>query len=109
MIKYRAGDVLLVDFPFVQGGQGKMRPAVVVADTGDSDVILARVTTQNYHSSFDVQLTEWKSAGLLAPSVLRLHKLATINKSLIQRRLGSLADADRNHAEAALKELVAAW
>jgi mRNA interferase MazF len=109
MINYRPGDVLLVDFPFVHAGHGKMRPAVVVADTGDNDVILARVTTQPYHGSFDVQLTEWKRAGLLAPSVLRLHKLATINKSLIRRQLGSLADADRIRAEAGLRQLVAGW
>ena len=85
MINYRPGDVLLVDFPFVQSGQGKMRPAVVVADTGDNDAVLARVTTQDYRGPFDVQLAEWKGAGLLAPSVLRLHKLATLNKSLIRR------------------------
>jgi mRNA interferase MazF len=109
MINYRPGDVLIVDFPFVQDAQGKMRPAVVVADTGDNDVVLARVTTQPYHGLFDVQLAEWKSAGLLAPSVLRLHKLATINKSLIQRRLGSLADGDRNRAEIVVKQLVASW
>ena len=109
MINYRPGEVLLVMFPFVQGGQGKQRPALVVADTGDKDVVLARVTTQNHRAAFDVRLVEWKGAGLLAPSVVRLHKLATINKSLIQRRLGSLADTDRHRVGAILPQLFAGW
>ena len=43
---YLPGDLVLVDFPFTTGGPGKPRPALVVLDTGDADVVLARVTTQ---------------------------------------------------------------
>ncbi|MGA8346262.1 MAG: hypothetical protein WB773_00450, partial [Isosphaeraceae bacterium] len=43
---YLPGDLVLVDFPFTTSGPGKPRPALVVLDTGDADVVLARVTTQ---------------------------------------------------------------
>src|SRR4051794_746699 len=95
MTTYRKGDVLLVAFPFVDEGQNKRRPAIVVADTGDQDVLLARVTTQKSRHKFDLELADWKAAGLLAASVVRLHKLATIDKSLVQRQLGRLSDVDR--------------
>lgn len=59
MTNYQPGDVLLVIFPFAHGGQGKQRPALVIADTGDADVVLARITTQSWNTGFDVQLAEW--------------------------------------------------
>jgi mRNA interferase MazF len=45
MTNYRTGDLLLVMFPFAHGGRGKQRPAIVLLDEGDDDVLLARVTT----------------------------------------------------------------
>ena len=109
MTTYRKGDVLLVAFPFVDEGQNKRRPAMVVADTGDQDVLLARVTTQKSRDKFDLVLTDWRAAGLLAASVVRLHKLATINKSLVQRQLGRLADVDRNQVAPLLDALCGGW
>ena len=46
MTVYQAGDVVLVAFPFSSGSSVKARPALVVLDTGDSDVVVARITTQ---------------------------------------------------------------
>jgi mRNA interferase MazF len=109
MTNYQRGDLLLVDFPFVHAGKAKQRPALVVADTGDNDVVLARVTTQSQGSAFDVAIANWKAAGLLAPSVVRLHKLATIDKSLVQRRLGKLTGNDRTNVAAAITQFCSGW
>lgn len=105
---FQAGDLVLVDFPFT-AGLSKVRPALVILDTGDSDVLLARVTTQPYASVYDVPLTAWQQAGLLAPSVVRLHKLATIAKSRVQRRLGSLDATDRRQVGTVLNVLFSSW
>lgn len=109
MTNYQPGDLLLVIFPFAHGGQGKQRPALVIADTGDNDVELARVTTQNWNTGFDVKIGDWQAAGLMAPSVARLHKLATISKSLIQRPLGKLSSTDRSRIKPILVQLCAGW
>jgi mRNA interferase MazF len=53
---YQAGDVVLVDFPFTVSGPGKPRPALVILDTGDADLLLARVTTQSRVTTYDVVL-----------------------------------------------------
>jgi mRNA interferase MazF len=108
-ISYQAGDVVLVDFPFTVTGQGKPRPALVILDTGDADVLLARVTTQSRATSFDVALASWAQAGLLAPSIVRLHKLATLAKSRIQRRLGTLEPNDRQQVARVLQQIAATW
>jgi mRNA interferase MazF len=109
MTNYKKGDLLLVDFPFADTGQAKRRPAMVVADTGDEDLPVARVTTQAARDNFDIEITEWKLAGLLAPSVVRLHKLATINKSRLGRKLGSLAASDRANVSIAVQLLCDGW
>ena len=109
MTNYQKGDLLLVAFPFADTGQSKRRPAMVVADTGDGDVLFARVTTQTKRDAFDVELVEWQSSGLLASSVVRLHKLATINKSLVGKRLGKIADSDRAKVAVTLSQFYGAW
>lgn len=58
MTDYRKGDLLLVDFPFADASQAKRRPAMVVADTGDEDLLVARVTTQTARDDFDIEITE---------------------------------------------------
>lgn len=71
MKRYREGDVVLIAFPF-SGGDSKRRPALILADTGDDDVLVARITSISMQTSSDVSLQDWQASGLLAPSVVRL-------------------------------------
>jgi mRNA interferase MazF len=91
---YQAGDVVLVDFPFTVGGRSKLRPAVVLLDTGDADILVARMTTRAVATPYDVSLIDWRQTGLNAPSTVRLHKLATLEKVLVDRVLGRLEPGD---------------
>jgi mRNA interferase MazF len=109
MTNYQVGDRVLVDFPFTVNGPGKPRPALVILDTGDADVVLARVTTQAQTTAWDVMISEWKQAGLLAPSTVRLHKLATLAKVRVRRRLGILSASDRQLVGLALQQIAASW
>ena len=77
MTAYQPGDLVLVAFPYAGDAQYKNRPALVILDVGDADIAVARVTTQPYQTPFDFTITGWQKAGLLAPSVVRLHKLAS--------------------------------
>src|SRR5581483_9728915 len=95
MTTYQPGEVLLVAFPYTGSGQTKARPALVLVDTGDADVLVARITTQVYTTRYDVTISDWQGAGLLAPSIVRLHKLATLDKTRVRRQLGSLTPSDR--------------
>ncbi len=109
MTNFLTGELLLLDFPFTATGASKPRPALVILDNGDADVLLARVTTQAHSSSFDVPIVNWQQAGLLAPSIVRLHKLATLAKSRIHRRLGALDPTDRKSVAATMHQIAAAW
>ena len=109
MTSFQPGDLVLVAFPYAGSAQAKRRPAVIVLDTGDADVVVARVTTQQHQTPNDVAIADWQGAGLLAPSVVRAHKLATIEKALIHRRLGRLPPADRRRLAAVLRQIYGGW
>jgi mRNA interferase MazF len=106
---FRPGELVLVTFPFTGGVQAKLRPALVILDAGDADLLLARVTTQPYGTRHDVVLADWRGAGLLAPSVVRLHKLATLDKLRIHRRLGALLSADRRRISVVMRQIYGRW
>lgn len=109
MTNYQPADIVLVAFPYVGGTQTKNRPALVILDTGDVDVVVARITTQIYQTPYDVPITDWQGAGLLAPSVVRLHKLATLEKALIRRRLGHLQSTDHQQVSALMRRIYGTW
>ena len=106
---HRPGDLVLIAFPFAGGEGAKRRPALVLVDHGDSDVLLARVTTKAYESEYDVPLADWRSAGLLARSVVRLHKLATLERALVERTLGRLSPGDRERVGVVLANAFGSW
>ena len=74
-------------------------------DAGDNDLVVARVTSQSARTEFDVPISRWRDAGLLAASTARLHKLATVEKRLVRKMLGRLDDTDWSAAQAALKRI----
>lgn len=94
MAHFNVGTVVLVKFPFTDTASFKRRPALVLLDNDDHDLLLARITTQQCDSPFDYELKDWMRAALKAPSFVRLHKLATLEKRLIERELGQLTLED---------------
>lgn len=100
-MQFEFGDVVLVPFPFTSQTASKKRPAIVVSsrayNTAKADIVVMAVTSQlrPNPSSGEVFVREWKAAGLLKPSSIKL-VFATIEQSLVIRQLGKLMDDDRN-------------
>jgi len=95
-MKLQLGEVVLLRMEFHQTAGAKVRPAIVLLDTGDDDFVAAPVTSRPRLSQYDVPVEEWKNAGLNVPSFIRVHKLTVLPKSGIVRRLGSLTRPDRD-------------
>lgn len=88
------GDIVLVNFPFSDLSGNKNRPAVILIVT-DEDITVAFITGQmKWKSEFDLVLHPTDFNGLKKISLLRLNKLATLDKDLVLGRLGSLDKAE---------------
>ena len=81
--------------PIYKQDQGqKQRSGLVLVDTGNADVVVACSTSSLSRGGFDVELAEWHRAGLLASSIVRVHKLLTPDKGLIAEQLDTLTPGD---------------
>src|SRR4051812_25382204 len=91
------GDVVLTPFPFTDLQGQPVRPALVVSQgVIGQDVILAGISSVVRGSAVpsDHLLQsgdpEFPMTGLRVTSVIRLHKLVTIDVALLLRRLGRI-------------------
>ncbi|MCU0540896.1 type II toxin-antitoxin system PemK/MazF family toxin [Microcoleus sp. S36b_A3] len=105
MTNYQFGELVIVAFIFAGTTETKRRPGLILLDTGDEDTIVAKITSQIPRTTFDVEIQEWQQAGLKRPSVVRLHKLNTLQKSLVERRLGILTPDDLAQVRDRVKQI----
>lgn len=105
------GDIVLVPFPFTDQTSAKRRPAVVISaeayNARHPDVILMPVTSQIRGDARpdDVVIDGWQEAGLLKSSAIK-PVIATLEGSLVIRRLGMLAERDCNTLSETLNAIV---
>jgi mRNA interferase MazF len=92
----RPGEVVLIRIDYHQTPGGKLRPALVLLDSGDDDFVAAPITSHFRDSAFDLPIQQWREAGLNTPSTIRVHKLTVLAKHEVVRRLGELAQTDRD-------------
>lgn len=101
------GDIVLTQFPFTDLTGTSLRPALVVSPgqigqdivlVAISSVVRGALAPTDY--TVDTIHPEFSLTGLRVTSVLRLHKLAAVEHSVIVRRLGRIgvqlqAEVDR--------------
>ena len=104
-MRFKFGDIVLITFPFVKSNTTKNRPALVLLDSDDNDIVAARITSQFQKDIYTLEINEWKTCGLLLPSAVKLNKIATINKSHIYFKLGCLQDPDLAEIRRMLKKM----
>jgi mRNA interferase MazF len=105
MIAYRFGDIVLIGFPHTNLHGVSKRPAIVMYDSGDQDILVARVTAQLYATDADYKIVDWQRCGLVAESFVRLGKMATIQKSLVIRQLGAVESGEVEHLKSILRKM----
>jgi len=106
MITYKFGEIVLIGFPHTDLQGISKRPAVVLYDSGDQDVLVARITTQQYTTEADYRIADWKRCGLLADSYIRLGKQATIEKQYVIKQLGTLAVPEIKNLKSILRQIL---
>ena len=93
------GDVILVNFPFTDLSQTKLRPAIILwIDPVGNDVVVCAITSQNTNQLdegeflLDIADPEFSQIGLRVSSKVRTTRIATLDRQLAVRKLGCLSD-----------------
>ena len=108
---YSFGDIVLVPFPFTDQSGTKKRPALIVSSAAyhqaRRDVLIMAVTGQARQAGAigEVQVKDWKGAGLLKPSVIK-PVITTIERTLVIRGLGQLKKDDQEALRKAISKIV---
>ena len=111
MAVFDVWDIVTVPFPYTNRPIEQRRPALILAviEAAESPVMLwvAMITSAaNRAWPKDIPITDPHMAGLPAPSVIRLAKIATIELAAA-RQLGRLAIPDRPMARQVLAHYLA--
>ena len=88
------GDVVVVPFPFSNLSNFKKRPALVLANLKDEDLILSQITSQNIFDSYSINIgsDDMRNGNLNMNSNVRPNKIFTADKNIVLYKIGSLND-----------------
>ena len=103
IINYNKWDIILVPFPFTNLKTTKKRPELIISPeeyNNNLDVVIAFITSKFdlIHKFGDYKIANWMEADLPKPSMIRM-KFATIDKSIILKKLGKLTEKDQQNFE----------
>lgn len=96
-MKIRAGDLITMDMPFVEGGESKIRPVVVVSseewNQASRDLVVMPLTSEPGDAAARrVELPNWRALGLREPSWIK-PVVMTVLKKQLRRRIGPLDES----------------
>lgn len=87
----KKGDIVLIRFPFTDLSDTKIRPALVLF-SGDLDVTVSFISSNlSWKTTTDLVLHPNSENGLKKVSIVKLTKIATLDKSLILGKLGNIS------------------
>ena len=90
------GKIVLVHFPFTDMSDTKLRPALVIHDSG-RDAVVAFISSRVPYHPCDSDLIvpadheAFASTGLKVPSVIKFDKVATVAHDLIEGEIGEVS------------------
>jgi len=106
----KTGDIVLIPFPFAEFSDRKVRPSVVVCETGDKyrDVVLCAISSvvPSYLSGNEFVLQIDAQNGLRKESVVKVDRIVTAKSKDIIAKLGKMSVADVTRFRDIFKALV---
>ena len=86
------GDIVVIPFPFSDLSGSKKRPALVLANFRNDDILLCQITSQqsNDTSALALNSTDCISGSLPVDSFIRPLRIFTADKNIILRKVGKI-------------------
>lgn len=100
------GDIVLIPFPFTDLTGSKLRLAVIVIEAS-TDVTVCFITSQiKWAETTDIKLIPTTKNGIKKTSLIRVNKIATIERILALGKIGVLDNQKINELNEKLKILL---
>jgi mRNA interferase MazF len=88
----KKGDIVLIPFPFTDLLGNKKRPAIILIES-ELFIAVCFISSQiSYINEYDFHLYPNDTNHLKKESLVKLNKLATIDKDLVIGKIGSLSE-----------------
>lgn len=99
----KKGYLILLPFPFTDLKGKKLRPALILF-SNEVDVTVSFITSElKWKENYDLEIKANKTNNLKVDSLIRLTKIATIDKELVIGKLGELSLKQMNEINERLK------
>src|SRR4030043_96229 len=93
------GQIVLFEFPTVNGAEAKLRPALVIRRLPGPypDWLICMISSQlsqgiaDFDELIDQKAPDWIKSGLKMPSLVRIARIAVVNESSL---IGSIGKVD---------------
>lgn len=96
------GTIVLIIFPFTDLSGTKLRPALVLAETA-TDITVVFITTQlKWKENGDIVILPDEDNGIKKESLIRISKIATLDKTLVKGKLGTIHPSLRKEVDVQL-------
>ncbi|MBI2120399.1 MAG: type II toxin-antitoxin system PemK/MazF family toxin [Parcubacteria group bacterium] len=109
---FKKGSIVLIPFPFTDLSGKKLRPALILssASVKNDDIIVAFISSQKGKAgAFDMSVKEGEKSflatGLKISSIIKVSKIATLDKKTCLGELGSIDASIRKEVDKKLKAL----
>ncbi len=108
--KFKAGEILLIPFPYTDMSSKKVRPVFVVRDAVDEDILVAPISTNVNRGKNDYLIGNEDYGGTPLPvtSCLRYEKLVTLSSSLVLKKVATLKTAVTKKIQSKISDFILA-
>lgn len=105
---YKQSTIALVAFPFTDLSGSKVRPALIIskAPIGDDVIVVFISSNTKKKNKFDVLVKKNTLNGLKSDSLIRVSKIATLEKKILLGEIGKLGEEDTLQVQNQLKSLL---
>lgn len=104
---FTVGDVILIPFPYADLSTFKRRPALIIGEAEFDNFILCQITSKANTSKKAIllQSNDFAARSLNLDSFIRPDKLFTIEKSIIEAKVGHLNNSKINVVKNSVRQL----
>ncbi|MBS3086916.1 type II toxin-antitoxin system PemK/MazF family toxin [Candidatus Pacearchaeota archaeon] len=86
------GDIIVIEFPYSNLKNSKRRPVLILKIPKGEDIVVLQITKSSYEKQLEVVIKkeDFRQGNLKKESRIRIDKIASIDKSLVKYKIGSL-------------------